>query len=267
MDVSQMTWRSISALGMWIALANAPACGGKKVPPDTTGDASAQGGSGGSSGHTGSGGDAGRGGDAGQSGDAGQAGAGHAGQSGQGGAGQGGSGHAGQGAQGGAGRAGAADAGQSGRGGAGQAGTGHAGQGGQGGAAGGAGFAGWGGGDTGGTGGTADANCVPARDAGGPEDLDAAPPGTFRCWGSQFCLVGAEYCAVASFNGSTVAGPTCRPFPNGCSTCACMQADARSCVFARVSQGCTGAIPGNVQCFDSTTSPPYAGPTVICAQP
>ena len=240
MDVSQMTWRSIGALGMWIALANAPACGGKKVPPDTTGDASAQGGSGGSSGHTGSGGDAGRGGDAGQSGDAGQAGAGHAGQSGQGGAGQGGSGRAGQGGQGGAG---------------------------QGGAAGRAGFAGWGGGDTGGTGGTADANCVPARDAGGPEDLDAAPPGTFRCWGSQFCLVGAEYCAVASFNGSTVAGPTCRPFPNGCSTCACMQADARSCVFARVSQGCTGAIPGNVQCFDSTTSPPYAGPTVICAQP
>ncbi|HMJ51254.1 MAG TPA: hypothetical protein VK540_04240 [Polyangiaceae bacterium] len=242
MDVSQMTWRSIGALGMWIALANAPACGGKKVPPDTTGDASAQGGSGGSSGHTGSGGDAGHSGDAGQGGNSDDAGlggnGGNAGHSGD--AGQGGTGHAGQGGQGGAG---------------------------QGGAAGRAGFSGWGGGDPGGTGGTADANCVPARDAGGPEDLDAAPPGTFRCWGSQFCLVGAEYCAVASFNGSTVAGPTCRPFPNGCSTCACMQADARSCVFARVSQGCRGAIPGNVQCFDSTTSPPYAGPTVICAQP
>jgi hypothetical protein len=136
--------------------------------------------------------------------------------------------------------------------------SGDAGHGGQGGFAG---RAGWGG--MGGTAGTVDSNvvCAPGRDAGLVTDPDASPPATFQC-GSFLCLAGSEYCAHARINGVTLAGPSCRPLPNGCSTCECMKADALSCVFAAIAWSCEK----QMECLDSTSQPPATGPTVFCEQ-
>jgi len=136
------------------------------------------------------------------------------------------------------------------------------------------GAAGWGGsfGSAGGE--TFDAaNCAPARDAGGSAtDFDAsAPPGTFFCWTNWntqqnlYCLADSEYCAVASFNGSTVAGPVCRPL-NGCSTCECMKADALNCVFNQGSSISCRQF-ADMRCLDATTAPAATGPTVFCSTP
>jgi len=57
-------------------------------------------------------------------------------------------------------------------------------------------------------------------------DINCSPwplPGTFVC-DNLLCTSGAEYCATASVNGAKTFA-ACRPYPNGCTTCACVQAD------------------------------------------
>ena len=48
-------------------------------------------------------------------------------------------------------------------------------------------------------------------------------PGQFIC-DNLLCTSGAEYCAKAQVNGANTFA-TCRPYPNGCTTCACVKAD------------------------------------------
>jgi len=67
----------------------------------------------------------------------------------------------------------------------------------------------------------------PARQA--LSNIGCAPwptPGTFGCY-NQLCQSGAEYCARGQENGAYQFA-MCRPYPGGCTTCACVTADAAS---------------------------------------
>jgi hypothetical protein len=57
---------------------------------------------------------------------------------------------------------------------------------------------------------------------------DAGPMRTFPCMGGTTanCVVGGEYCFLEEWNGSPKV-TACRPYPPGCSSCACAELDAK----------------------------------------
>jgi hypothetical protein len=61
------------------------------------------------------------------------------------------------------------------------------------------------------------------------------------------CASGSEYCAAASANGAALLAE-CRPYPSGCSTCACAKTDAYATI--RNFDGCSSYAVEDLKCED-----------------
>ena len=96
----------------------------------------------------------------------------------------------------------------------------------------------------------ADLRALDQQQLSAPSCAGVAPT-TFACGKSAMCIAHAEYCALATING-TQAGATCRLYPTGCTTCDCARQDAAA-VLGQIAVCFT---PSAYQCTYAGTAVP-----------